>query len=93
MHHVYIGMVVKWLKKYIPFILETKVKYFWENDQGEVFEEVFGGSQYIGIYATATNPASMKVLTNYGFTEKGKSECNWGSKSLYMNTYLKFKFN
>lgn len=48
-----------------------------------MFEEVFDDSQYIGIYATATNPASMKVLTNYGFTEKGKSECNWGSKYIY----------
>ena len=76
--------ILQWgLKNYIPFILETKVKYSWENDQGEVFEEVFDGSQYIGIYATATNPASMKVLTNYGFTEKGKSECNWGSKYIY----------
>ena len=73
MHHVY----YKWgFKNYIPFILETKARYFWENDHGEVFEEVFDGLQYIGIYATATNPASMKVLTNYGFTEKGKSECN-----------------
>ena len=76
--------ILEWgLKEYIPYIQKYQINYSWVDEKGGQHSEQFNGSQYSGILATATNPASIAILGKYGFKKQAQEECQWGKKHHY----------